>query len=141
MDEISTGELARRSRLSPKALRLYDEVGLLAPVRAVADYWAGGETENSERRRLAGYLVDGISGKRSVMYEVSTREIPARSLLCLKRNLAGGEQAWALGEEFIAIRRRRQPPRNGGRLGRVAAGLGVAARVGEEHSARRAISA
>jgi hypothetical protein len=52
-------------------------------VRAVADYWAGGETENSERRRLAGYLVDGISGKRSVMYEVRTREIPARSLLCL----------------------------------------------------------
>lgn len=33
MNEMSIGEFARRSRLSPKALRLYDELGLLVPAR------------------------------------------------------------------------------------------------------------
>jgi len=33
VEEMSIGEFARRSRLSPKALRLYDEIGLLAPSR------------------------------------------------------------------------------------------------------------
>jgi DNA-binding transcriptional MerR regulator len=32
-DEVSTGEFARLSRLSPKALRLYDHAGVLEPVR------------------------------------------------------------------------------------------------------------
>lgn len=30
---MSIGEFSKMSRLSPKALRLYDELGLLAPVR------------------------------------------------------------------------------------------------------------
>ncbi len=34
---MSIGEFARRSRLSPKALRLYDELGLLAPARVDDD--------------------------------------------------------------------------------------------------------
>ncbi|MGO9082934.1 MAG: MerR family DNA-binding transcriptional regulator, partial [Streptosporangiaceae bacterium] len=33
MEEISIGEFARRSRLSLKALRLYDERGVLVPSR------------------------------------------------------------------------------------------------------------
>ena len=33
MVEVSIGEFARLSRLSPKALRLYDELGLLPPAR------------------------------------------------------------------------------------------------------------
>jgi DNA-binding transcriptional MerR regulator len=33
VEEISIGEFARRSRLSPKALRLYDERGVLVPSR------------------------------------------------------------------------------------------------------------
>jgi DNA-binding transcriptional MerR regulator len=33
MEEISIGEFARRSRLSLKALRLYDELGVLVPSR------------------------------------------------------------------------------------------------------------
>jgi len=33
MEEISIGEFARRSRLSVKALRLYDELGVLTPAR------------------------------------------------------------------------------------------------------------
>ena len=34
---MSIGEFARRSRLSPKALRLYDELGLLEPARVDDD--------------------------------------------------------------------------------------------------------
>jgi hypothetical protein len=33
MEQLSIGEFARRSRLSPKGLRLYDEMGLLIPTR------------------------------------------------------------------------------------------------------------
>src|SRR6476619_2721743 len=33
VDQMSIGEFARRSRLSAKALRLYDELGLLPPAR------------------------------------------------------------------------------------------------------------
>lgn len=33
------------------------------------------------------------------MYEVSTREMPERSLLCLKRSVAGERAAWAFGKE------------------------------------------
>jgi DNA-binding transcriptional MerR regulator len=158
VDLMSIGEFAGRARLSPKALRLYDELGLLPPARVddssgyrsydpaqldqarliaalrqlqlplseikvllqleptvaaqrLRDYWAAVEVEHSARRELAGYLVDRLSGETSVMYEVTTRDIPTRSLLCLKRNTPGEGAAWALGEEFIAVLRRHELPR------------------------------
>jgi hypothetical protein len=44
------------------------------------------------------------------MYEVAMREIPERSLLCLKRNV--DEQGrWAFGKEFIGILRERPLPK------------------------------
>jgi hypothetical protein len=50
------------------------------------------------------------------MYEVATREMPGRSLLCLKRSV--GEQGqWAFGKEFIAVLRGRPHPRIEGREG------------------------
>jgi hypothetical protein len=36
METLSIGEFANHSRLSPKALRLYDQMGLLLPARADA---------------------------------------------------------------------------------------------------------
>jgi len=161
--EISIGEFARRSRLSLKALRLYDERGVLVPSRVdqgsgyryydtaqleearlvvmlrqlqlplaavkellacdpadaaarIAEHWRGAEAAHGARRELAGYLVNWLSGKRSVMYEVATREMPERSLLCLKRNV--DEQGmWAFGKEFIAILRQRPLPKIEGREG------------------------
>ena len=50
------------------------------------------------------------------MYEVATREIPERSLLCLKRNVEEQEM-WAFGKEFIAILRERPLPKIEGREG------------------------
>jgi DNA-binding transcriptional MerR regulator len=161
--EISIGEFARRSRLSLKALRLYDERGVLVPSRVdqasgyryydtaqleearlvvmlrqlqlplaaikellacdpadaatrIAEHWRHAEAAHDSRRGLADHLVSRLSGKRSVMYEVATREIPERSLLCLKRNVEEQEM-WAFGKEFIAILRERPLPKIEGREG------------------------
>ena len=163
MKEISIGEFARRSRLSLKALRLYDERGVLVPSRVdqasgyryydvsqvdearlvvmlrqlelplaaikellvcdpvdaaerIAAHWREVDSAHDARRELADYLVNRLSGKRSVMYEVATREIPERSLLCLKRNV-DEQGAWALGKEFIAVLRERPLPKMEGREG------------------------
>ena len=163
MEEISIGEFARRSRLSLKALRLYDERGVLVPSRVdqasgyryydaaqleaarlvvmlrqlqwplaaikellacdpadaaarIAEHWRGAEAAHDARRGLADHLVSRLSGKKSVMYEVATRVIPERSLLCLKRNVKEQEM-WAFGKEFIAILRERPLPKIEGREG------------------------
>jgi DNA-binding transcriptional MerR regulator len=164
VDQMSIGEFAKRSRLSAKALRLYDELGLLAPARVdedsgyrfyepgqlkrarliaalrqlqvplaeikvilalervqaaerVREFWAATEAGHTARRALAAFLVDELSGKRSVMYEVSTRDIPERSLLCVKRNVAGEKAAWAFGKEFIGLLRHYRLPQIPGRAG------------------------
>jgi DNA-binding transcriptional MerR regulator len=161
--EISIGEFARRSRLSLKALRLYDERGVLVPARVdqasgyryydtaqlddarlvvmlrelqlplkavkellagdpadaavrIAEHWRDAEAAHDARRELADYLVSRLRGRRPVMYEVATREIPERSLLCLKRNVNVQGQ-FAFGKEFIAILRERPLPNIEGREG------------------------
>jgi len=164
VDEMSIGEFARRSRLSAKALRLYGDLGLLAPARVdedsgyrfyelgqlkrarliaalrqlqvplaeikaivalepvqaaerVREFWAATDAEHTARGALAAYLIDELSGKRPVMYEVSTREIPDRSLLCVKRNVLGRDRAWAFGKEFIGLLRHYRMPWIEGRAG------------------------
>jgi DNA-binding transcriptional MerR regulator len=161
--EISIGEFARRSRLSLKALRLYDKRGVLVPSRVdhasgyryydaaqleaarlvvmmrelqlplkavkellacdpadaakrIAEHWRDAEAAHDARRELADYLVSRLSGMRPVMYEVATREMPERSLLCLKRTIDEQGQ-WAFGKEFIAIWRERPLPLMEGRAG------------------------
>jgi DNA-binding transcriptional MerR regulator len=161
--EVSIGEFARRSRLSLKALRLYDERRVLVPSRVdqasgyryydtaqlekarlvvmlrqlqfplaavkellacdpadaatrIAEFWRDAEAAHDARRGLADHLVNRLRGKRSVMYEVATREIPDRSLLCLKRNV-DEQEMWAFGKEFIAILRERPLPKFEGRAG------------------------
>ena len=163
MEEVSIGEFARRSRLSVKALRLYDELGVLTPARVdrstgyryydvaqleaarlvamlrqidlplvaikellacdpenaadhIAAYWHDAQTRHDARRNLADYVINKLRGKRSAMYEVATREIPERSVLCLKRNV-DEQGAWALGKEFIAIFGERPLPKMEGREG------------------------
>jgi DNA-binding transcriptional MerR regulator len=163
MEEMSIGEFARRSRLSVKALRLYDELGVLTPARVdsesgyryydvaqledarlvvmlrqlefplaevkelvasdpleaadlVALHWREAEALHDARRDLADYVVNKLRGKRPGMYEVATREIPERSVLCLKRSV-DEQGAWALGKEFVAILRERPLPKMEGREG------------------------
>ena len=163
MEEIGIGEFSRRSRLSLKALRLYDERGVLVPARVdqasgyryydtaqldqarlvvmmrqlqlplatvrelltcdpadaaarIADYWRGAEAAHDERRELADYLVSWLSGKRPVRYDFAMREMPERSLLCLKRRV-DEQRVWAFGKEFMAILRERRLPTIEGRAG------------------------
>jgi len=163
VEEISIGEFARRSRLSLKALRLYDKRGVLVPSRVdratgyryydtaqldqarlvvmmrelqlplkavrellacdpaeaskrIADHWRDAEATHDARRELADYLVSRLSGKKSVVYEVATREMPERSLLCLKRNVSVQRQ-FAFGKEFIGVLRERPVPKIEGREG------------------------
>ncbi len=165
MEEMSIGAFARRSRLSPKALRLYDGLGLLSPARVdelsgyryyegaqleqarliatlrqagvpmttvkallaldpaemaeqVTAFWREAETRHAGQRELVTALVDRLTGGKTVMYEVTTREMPQRSLLCLKRNV-DESGAWALGKEFIALIRDQRLPRIEGREGAV----------------------
>jgi hypothetical protein len=96
-----------------KELLVCDPVDAAARIAA---YWQEVDSAHDARRELADYLVNRLSGKRSVMYEVATREIPERSLLCLKRNV-DERGAWALGKEFIAILRERPLPKMNGREG------------------------
>jgi DNA-binding transcriptional MerR regulator len=163
MELVSIGEFARRSGLSPRALRLYDDLGLLPPAQvdagsgyrwydpaeldtarliaalrqlglplaeiaallpldpsgrgaALAGYWARVEAGHAARRDLAGYLVRRLTGKETGMYEVATRQMPERTLLCLKRTVSS-EEAWALGKEFIGIIHSRPVSRLPGRTG------------------------
>jgi len=54
---LTIGEFARAARLSPKALRLYDELGLLRPARV--DEWSGYRyyaPGQLERARLVAWL-------------------------------------------------------------------------------------
>jgi len=53
------------------------------------------------------------------MYEVATRDIPARSVLCLKRSVEGTDGAWAFGKEFVSILREQRLPMMEGRAGAV----------------------
>jgi DNA-binding transcriptional MerR regulator len=191
---MSIGEFARRSRLSAKALRIYDGLGLLSPVRVdelsgyryysseqleearliaafrqvgvplaavkewlalepsemaerVTAFWRSAEADHTAQRKLVAVLVDRLTGRSTSMYEVATREIPQRSLLCLKRHVdeAG---AWALGKEFVGIVRDARLPRatsredavfaieRGDRCGPMAARRRGAARLGRRAVAR-----
>jgi len=163
VQQMSIGEFARQSRLSPRALRLYDGLGLLSPARvdelsgyryyersqleqagliatlrhvgvplatvrewlaldpvALADrvttFWREAESRHAAQRELVGILVDRLTGKGTVMYEVATREMPQRSLLCLKRNVDPAS-AWTLGKDFVGIVRDQRLPRMPGRVG------------------------
>ena len=49
---LSIGAFAQATRLSPKALRLYDELGLLRPARV--DEWTGYRLTGDALYRLAG---------------------------------------------------------------------------------------
>ena len=147
MELDTIGEFARRSRLSPKALRLYDRLGLLPPARVDPDsgyrwyapgqlerarliaglrdlglplaeigpilaldgpaaaerigrYWGDAEAGHHGRRELALHLLDRLHGKEPAMYDVGTRDLPARQLLCLQRHLNATELV-DLGKEFI----------------------------------------
>lgn len=148
MAMLSIGEFSRESRLSPKALRLYDELGLLVPAHvdagtgyrwyaaeqveqarlvaslrrigvpltkirdtlalpsqsaaeAIRTYWADAEAEHAAQRLLVGHLVERLHGKKTVMYEVTVRDIPECTLLTLISRVHQDELETRTRELFI----------------------------------------
>ena len=51
------------------------------------------------------------------MYEVATRTVPARTVLCLERHVSNEEEVWALGKEFVGYFKDGRVPRIDGRIG------------------------
>jgi DNA-binding transcriptional MerR regulator len=88
-----------------------------AAAAQVGAYWSGAEADHVARRDLAGYLVDCLTGKRNVMYEVKVRDIPARSLLCLLRHASNQQEVWDLGKEVTGMLKAQPPPRVDGVAG------------------------
>jgi hypothetical protein len=88
-----------------------------AAAEQVGAYWSGAEADHAARRDLAGSLVDRLTGKRNVMYEVKVRDIPARSLLCLLRHASNQQEVWDLGKEVIGMLKAQPPPRVDGVAG------------------------
>jgi DNA-binding transcriptional MerR regulator len=152
---LSIGEFAARSGLSPKALRLYDELALLLPVQVDADsgyrwydpeqleaarlvaalrqigvplamakvllamsateaaqrlseYWTEVEREHAAHRELADHLVQRLLGKRPAVYDVLTREVPARRVFSVQRH-GNGDELTRIGRNLIG--RLRELPR------------------------------
>jgi protein phosphatase len=62
MEVLSIGEFARLSRLSPRALRLYDELGLLPPTRVDAEsgYRWYSEVQLAQARLVASLRQVGV---------------------------------------------------------------------------------
>src|SRR5262245_45680566 len=111
--------VAMLRRLDVPLAVVRDLLGCDPPVaaRRIAEHWQQAESAHAARRELAHYLVTRLSGMRpTAMYDVATRDLPERSLLCLKRNV-DEQGAWALGKEFVAILRQRPMPRLDGREG------------------------
>jgi DNA-binding transcriptional MerR regulator len=164
VEQLSIGEFSRATRLSQKALRLYDELGLLPPAfvdpengyryydesqldearqisrlrqldvplaqisaliamepsaaaKALSEFWASAETLHGDRRTLAHFLISQLKGEMPVMYDVTTREIPERTLLCLKRHVDGQPAVWDLGKEFIGYFKEKPLPLLDGKAG------------------------
>jgi DNA-binding transcriptional MerR regulator len=134
MDLLTIGAFARLAHLSPKALRLYDELQLLPPAQVDPDtgyrwyspdqleqarlvallrqldmplagiaeilaltpdaaatsltaYQAEQERATATKRELVDFLVNQLTGKKSTMYPIHTRDVPARTLLSISEHL------------------------------------------------------
>ena len=145
---LTIGAFAEASRLTPKALRLYDELGLLRPAEVdpvtgyryyhpdqldrarlvawlrrlgmplarvrtvgelsgehaaaeIADYWRSVEADTAARRELAGFLIDHLSRKDTVMIDAFTVTAAARTDRGLVR--VGNQDSAYAGSRVLAV--------------------------------------
>jgi DNA-binding transcriptional MerR regulator len=139
MGEMGIGEFASRSRLSARALRIYDELGLLPPTRVDEDsgyrFYEPGQLKQARLiaslRQLHFPLAEikailplepaqAAERVRQVWAATESKHSSLRalaSLLCVKRNVTGEKAAWAFGKEFIALLRHYKFPQIEGRAG------------------------
>ncbi|MBN0044756.1 MerR family transcriptional regulator [Streptomyces actuosus] len=113
MATMTIGAFAKACRLSPKALRLYDELGLLRPARVDADtgyrYYAAGQLERARLvawlRRLGMPLAD-ISRVCALAPAAAAREVRAFWARVEAETAARRDLAAFLVEELSAVPRK-----------------------------------
>lgn len=99
MNRLSIGEFARASGLTPKALRLYDELDLLVP--AAVDPYSGYRSYDPAQLERAG-LIAALRGLGMPLARI-------REVCALTPPAAGVEvQSWWRGVEADVLARRRQ---------------------------------
>ncbi|WP_020501349.1 MerR family transcriptional regulator [Sciscionella marina] len=150
MELLTIGAFARLAHLSPKALRIYDELALLPPARvdpetgyrwystaqlgtarqvgllrqvdmplarirellamapesaarALEEFWREQERNMAAKRAVVDFLVDRFDGKSPEMYEVLSRELPARTLFTSVEQLTADQIGEFLGPLLAAF--------------------------------------
>lgn len=117
LDTARLVAMLRQLDLPLASVRALLDVEPADAAQRISTYWAESESVHTSRRELAHFLVDLLNGKATpTMLEVATREMPQRSLLCLKRHV-DEEGALTLGKEFVAIMRQGRLPKLDGRVG------------------------
>ncbi len=71
---------------------------------AVGSYWAGVESAMADRRVLVSYIQAKLTGANMAGYDVQTRIITERTLLCISRHLYADETHAFFGEAFARLR-------------------------------------
>jgi hypothetical protein len=115
---VSQGATLRHVGVPLATVKEWLELDPAQMAERVSTFWREAESHHAAQRKLVGVLVDRLTGRSTAMFEVASREMPRRSLLCLKRNV---DQAglWALGKEFVGLVRDQRLPRMTGREGAV----------------------
>lgn len=117
MEEMSIGEFARRSRLSPKALRLYDGLGLLSPARV--DELSGYRYYERGQLEQAGLIATGANADHAGDAQVvvlGSRRAARRYLVGVVERGSAAQTIAAVEERGQSLRRLRAAPRRALRL-------------------------
>jgi DNA-binding transcriptional MerR regulator len=116
--EISIGEFARRSRLSLKALRLYDERGVLVPARVdQASGYRYYDAAQLDDARLVVMMRQLQLPLAAVKELLTCDPVDAAAHIAEHWRDADEQGQWGFGKEFIGIWRQRPLPLMEGRAG------------------------
>jgi protein phosphatase len=117
---MSIGEFARQSRLSQKALRLYDELGLLPPARVDPDSgYRSYEVGQLERARLVttlrqiGVPLAEIKVVIGLEPHVAARRVAAHWSAAERDHAARRDLASYIVNSYTLVRATRSAPRSG----------------------------
>ncbi len=102
---LSPAEAARRLGISVKALRLYEERGLLAPLRTAAGWRAYGPSEMQKARKVVDLRALGLT--LAEIARALRGETAALSRVLERHETALGERARRLQETIVHVRRTR----------------------------------
>jgi DNA-binding transcriptional MerR regulator len=112
MGLMTIAEFVERTRLSPKALQLYDWLGLLRPERVDPDsgyrFYSQDQVGTAQltagRRALVSDIRAKLTGAHMATYNVQTRTMPERMLATLSHHLHANETDAFFADAFTRLR-------------------------------------